>query len=385
MTKLLRHCLVSIMLLISASIFAAEPFKITGTVKDSHGEPIIGAVVQEQGNGNNAATTDLVVDDFNVKARGDFAKVSKPAQAQVIQNRYFDLNKDHKWTYVGDNNTDMVPVNDCILKIGHKIGHTTYKEGGMGQIALYNAEGKRIWNVNVWYVGDLGTVDYTAGKVLNHNLGSGYVLNETFAQNWKSQGVYFQYGRSTFMTWSGSGNGVTGDGKDLVIAKDDVTDPIEFSVLHPTKMLLKEQPTSWALYGLKTIYDPCPKGYKVVNADIIKEVLAKGKPNTTGIYKLAVTLGDVTDYWVANSVFAANTSPRQGGNAYYSYWSDDASYNIYMAKADLPADNKSAAAKCRAMGVRCMVDPLAGSDTPAAPDGTPATVESFGDITNYNW
>lgn len=286
--------------------------------------------------------------NYPVKARGNFRKVQEPKYAQVGAKRFFDLNVDHKWTWVDGKNDAAVALTDAILPLDYQIGHTTYKEGGIGQVNILGADMSIIWTVNVWYVGDLGTVDYAAGKLCDHNLGCGYPVSY---DNWKAQGVYFQYGRTSYSTWSDKGN-------DETIPASEVEDPLEVAIKVPTSRVMKSQTVRWEVDGQKSIYDPCPKGYKVASADILKEAIAEGvAAKRTNLYAISLTKGGKTDYWVANSVFAADaTGNRQGGNAYFSYWSADASYNIYFKNSQAVTDNAPAAGKTRAMGVRCMVD-----------------------------
>ena len=91
--KLKKQLLCAVMLLVSATVFAQ--IKVTGVVKDSQGEPVIGATIRESG-GSGGIVTDLDGKfTFNVKSDNSVMLVSyigtTPQHIKVGNKRNFEI------------------------------------------------------------------------------------------------------------------------------------------------------------------------------------------------------------------------------------------------------------------------------------------------------
>lgn len=287
---------------------------------------------------------------INVKARGDLSKVEKPAYYGLYtasaEGNFSDNASSQMLCYINNDKTNYtydpdklvpVPSNYEIrinlfgkdAKILHPDGVTEKKpEGRWAVVALYNAKKEIIWSYMIWRYqsGDDKPVDvdYGSFKLLDRALGADrhYASRstETSSAEYKKQiancHAYFQWGRKDPLPWS---NGCQVNYKRAAAPVD-----IAGSIAAPGKYFYDTETSGldwksddhsanlWgAESGLKTIYDPCPEGYRVpdqsvlqyltqsANARIIKSTDSdspfKGK-NTV----VAVDInkdGDYDDYW----------------------------------------------------------------------------------------
>lgn len=250
---------------------------------------------------------------ISVKARGRFTEVEEPRYAKTIFN--CDLNNGHKMTYVNGSPTDRGDVAaDYTVEIGAHLIPKGYA-GGMGQIGIYGEDGSTVlWSINVWMTPTPAEHTYKHGVVMDRNLGAFNV-----ADDWKSNGVYFQWGRPTFFGWGANG---------FESIATEATN-VRFSIENPRKLLctegVKNTKSDWYLgawtnsrtdrkddlwgnpnnsnsstnpeSGHKSIYDPCPKGWRVVSPAILDEVETSAKPDDSrkNVYALAYCY-DGTNY-----------------------------------------------------------------------------------------
>ena len=320
----------------------------------------------------NPPASGVVYTTFDCKARGDFMKVRKPAFAKVT--RKFDLNKDHNWTYVGTSgqakNDDFVAVTeDYMLPLAYRVGNDTYKKGGMGQVGLYDEDQRQIWAFNIWYTEAPAEIQYASGKVQALNLGAA-----NYGDNWKSQGLYFQWGRPFPIAWSAGANGTA-------LQNYEAGAELEQSAANSTSLMISPAgfsgdwtkthrddlwgcpSTSSAESGIKSVMDPCPEGYRVASRAILEEVLA-GTPITSGRSVNALQPKDISDFWLAGSLYYGTSGTRAGGNAFFAYWANcpvnqtdkSRAFCIFMDKAAASANPDNGCARSNAQSVRCMKD-----------------------------
>lgn len=147
-------------------------------------------------------STEGVDNVINVKARGNFMEVEEPKYAKTILN--CDLGNANKMVRVNGSATDITPVNgDYTITV---TGIQTYAglPGDCGQVAIYGADQTTvIWSFIIWMTPTPAEHPYgnTGYVVLDRNLGT-YMTCE--GDNWKQNGVYFQWGRPTPVGWSGT-------------------------------------------------------------------------------------------------------------------------------------------------------------------------------------
>ena len=270
---------------------------------------------------------------ISVKARGKFMEVEEPKYAKTILN--CDLGNGNKMVRVNGSATDLIPVNgDYTITV---TGVQTYSglPGGCGQVAIYGEDQKTIiWSFIVWMTPTPEEHAYgsTGYVVQDRNLGT-YMTGE--GDNWKANGAYFQWGRPTPIGWSGSvGTNIPTEATD-----------VRFSIENPRSLLyynnVKNTHSDWYLGawtgartdrkddfwgnsnetstylnpsdGHKSIYDPCPKGYRVVSPQVLEEIEKKAvfvKQKSIAVLKYCYN-GTDYDYWpLAGCKWGSN-----GGNS----------------------------------------------------------------------
>ena len=183
-------------------------------------------------------------------------------------------------------NTATAPASDAELltdvkyadgKITFTAGANGWKEGN-AVIALYDDEacqGNILWSWHIWHCDDIKEHNYNNQTWLDRNLGA--LAAE--AGNPLNIGFYYQFGRkapfrgavaineNTYIATTGSWPAVT----DAIPAA-----PEAYAIANPMQLVARNKdPRDWfttdtatqnhSLWnsGGKTIYDPCPQGYKV--------------------------------------------------------------------------------------------------------------------------
>lgn len=325
---------------------------------------------------------------ISVKARGNFMEVEEPKYARTIFN--CDLNNAHKMVGVNGSVTDISPVaNDYAITVN------TYKvtggyDGGCGQVAIYGEDQSTvIWSFIVWMTPTPAEHVYgnTGYVVQDRNLGT-----YTVEDNWKTNGVYFQWGRPTPFGWGAGG---------YESMPTEATN-VRFSVENPRKLLytatVENTKSDWYLGawtgartdrkddfwgnpnesntyhnpsdGHKSIYDPCPKGYRLVSPGVLAEVEKSGayvKQASMGVIKYSYD-GTNYAYWpLAGARWGSNPSDRtvNNSNTGACYWSNSPATNYGNDKDqggsamyyDVAKQTWThSAGRSHAFSVRCMKD-----------------------------
>lgn len=334
------------------------------------------------------ASSSGVNNTISVKARGNFMEVEEPRYARTIFN--CDLNNGHKMVGVNGSTTDISPVND-----DYSITINSYKvsngyNGGCGQVAIYGENQSTVlWSFIVWMTSTPAEHVYgnTGYIVQDRNLGT-----YTVEDNWKTNGVYFQWGRPTPFGWGANG---------YYSMPTEATN-VRFSIENPRYLLytatVDNTKSDWYLGawtgartdrkddfwgnpnesntynnpsdGHKSIYDPCPKGYRVVSPGVLAEVERSGeyvKLSNIGVIKYCYD-GTNYAYWpLGGARWGSNPSDRTTTNSNTSacYWSNSPATNygndkdqggsaMYYKSADKTWTHS--AGRSHAFSVRCMKD-----------------------------
>lgn len=263
---------------------------------------------------------------------------------------------------------------------------TGFKEGN-ALIAAKDAQGNIIWSWHIWLTDEpqAQTYDKGAGVMMDRNLGA----TSTASGEVTALGLLYQWGRKD--PFMGS-DAIKGSSSAANIARsthawptpvdsDASTGTIEFATAHPTTFIQYAEDenahsdwfytgcsvtdnTRWATSAKgKTIYDPCPAGWRVPNggeSGIWAKALGSSSEHEVKFYSNGIYFAD--EYGVDNGIWypAAGYnfeghSVGQAGNAGY-YWSASqtsrgsgyamvfSSYGIQPARSfDL----------CAALSVRC--------------------------------
>ena len=176
---------------------------------------------------------------------------------------------------------------------------------GNAVLGAYDEAGQIIWSWHIWLCDSMGP---DVGNIMDRNLGA---VNNTYTGSsdvLKTYGLYYQWGRkdptmgpiswdysifdmrsSDYHTIDGTRNDVsevymTGNAPSIIDGVRNPTVILAPSDLAPDYIydwLYHKEDDLWGgLSGKKTIYDPCPYGYKVPT-DEIREFLASGTTRST--------------------------------------------------------------------------------------------------------
>lgn len=214
----------------------------------------------------------------------------------------------------------------------------TFKEGN-ALIAAKDASGKILWSWHIWLTDKpKGQVYYNnAGTMMDRNLGAGAPENA---------GLFYQWGRKDpfvgrYGPYSTPQNTTTK--LPIAVEADASHGTIEYTIANPTTFILNGYGTSDWLYdsssvhqrwrSAKTIYDPCPVGWRVPDGGE-HGVWAKASRQTSKF--------DIDEENVFTGVFGDDYIyyPYTGGDAYTRY--NEEYYNEYYneTKAYIPGVNE---------------------------------------------
>ena len=369
--------------------------------------------VERSANGNWNQVT------FEVKARGDFSQVAEPKYVGIITSgddkcngliRLSDgstLYNDKPATVIGGDYTvtvEMAPVSE------NRGG------SGYGVIAVYDKDYNLLWSfmINSYRPGEepkANAYPGTGKSVMDRNLGAGRPATKEILPSKGPLGAWFQWGRPTPLMWSNTGqthyNGA--------LVNEDID--LKAALAKPFIKWGYAKGDGWNSNGNwyvgefrnlwggndtedyydknndmgKTVYDPCPAGYRVASGDVIEYAIKYGKRNEVdhpevtapedilfakaGLSTVVIPLdGDASDYWVylgahwGSSDSWGNQTPRsdRSGALYWSnspvgsqgYVLQHCYFSAGYGGADGDKDGKKTFTANRAQGlaVRCMVD-----------------------------
>ena len=351
-------------------------------------------------------TAKNVAKTVELKARGNFMKVVEPVYVQVLYAS--NQSQDKTTGFVKFDGTDSYSGGFIDHEIGDdysvsvSIGNVNNSSanGQISAVLVKDSNKNTIWGINLWACFNaLKTVTYDNGTILTYDLGAGNTIDAY--NDWKSQGCYFQWGRPWAFPYSDNAK----FGWTKVPTSNAVT-------------LAKSASTPWAMYnyngepydwywgdgnktdrsgdlddlwgnptssgvGVKSIYDPCPKGYRVADPAILNEIesgINASIDETTGAITSAE--GAATEIVTSTSLyylkhkgvawsFAGAHQNASGSNSRIEnkvdaavYWSNAISGNqaramwVRKKKANNKYSIERLTGRSRALAaqVRCMVD-----------------------------
>lgn len=293
-----------------------------------------------------------------------------------------------------------------------KVDETTY--GNVG-LAAYDANGTILWSWHIWIQPEVKVVrlgDYT---VMDRNLGATYAPadNNFDSENFYANlGLYYQWGRkdpffppkgknntdNSTDVWFKKENGVwTKQTSNKVTSKSTIKEsaqhPLDYyssnnTLWQTSYSNLKEQPNDlWGYVGsagsigesfAKTMYDPCPPGYRVMQHDVFESAnicnandnteysFYDGIYNENGIYfkdRLQTSKGTISagGVWFPNARAINNSGDFVNGNYRLStatpYYKDTQTLNVREMRwtnSSIKQDNTSWMSAARV--VRCQME-----------------------------
>lgn len=324
---------------------------------------------------------------IDVKARGNFRKCVEPAYLQVMYACEHNSNNKNNLIFNGVNGYDGSSYVKISLKNNFEVDVQIKKAGNYAgynsKVLLLDKNSRPIWAFNFWgNKNQLVEQQYNNGLILDRNIGCDY------RDGYYVMGSYYQWGRPFSFTWSDS---------MMKKTKSNVTD-LSVSTTYPdTFFYTKGAPASsgdWYLGasnkreeriddlwgnpnegndkinpsdGVKSIFDPCPKGYKVISATILAEI--NGEKNFLSGKEFKVlekTLADGTkSYWPFSGCRWGTDGgkPSNNKNDIFACWSSspvgDYSNNSSVSMVFFRTkDNiyKNSGTRNHGYPVRCMKD-----------------------------
>lgn len=312
---------------------------------------------------------------FNASVKGN-STISVGTLAQANIAYYTENTTEIHGTVYGGLKMEDGLITDCYLKDGY-IYFTTSLNSLYGNATIYlkDPRGHILWSWHIWIVNydpdtDYDTIDWgEAGdkKFMKMNLGA---LNNTMYDS-RAMGMMYQWGRKDpFMgaaAYDSNSQAVYNSYSDYqeygFAEASQEASTLLYSLRHPALAIMDEPngDGDWltehenALWGEeKTIFDPCPRGWKVPSRPIyhdktVSSIYQYGLqmdgiwyPATGFHHKVSFNLnrvGKEGHYWYA--------TPKDDGNA-YSFFFDSDNDTVDLAS--------HYSAKAQANAVRCMKD-----------------------------
>lgn len=307
---------------------------------------------------------------FNAAVKGNSSVSSGMAANAQIQVYTENTTTIHGEQYSALRMEDGL-ITDCYLKDGYIYFSTSVDDlYGNAIIVLKDPQGHILWSWHIWIVdynpeSDYDTIDWgEAGdkKLMKMNLGA---LNNTMYDS-RAMGMMYQWGRKDpFMgaVAYDSNSQAVYDGEYGFVEASDENSTLLFSLRNPNKAIMDdiEGDGDWlvshenALWGAeKTMYDPCPRGWKVPTRPIYDS------HSVTSIYQYGLQMDGIwypaTGYhhrisFNLNSVGQEGhywySTPKDDGNA-YSFFFDSNNETVDLANHYTP--------KAQLNAIRCMKD-----------------------------
>ena len=287
------------------------------------------------------------------------------------------------------NNMEEVIPNSVIASVGLADGFVTFAtpaqlKPGNAVIAAKDASGVILWSWHIWVPATtVETADYGifSAPMMDRNLGALVVAAADESIAVESFGLTYQWGRKDPFP----GAGTIGDDDDnatvaglalSVTEGDGATDvckiTLEQSIQNPT-LLGRSNGADWLTTfdntlwqnGMKTIYDPCPAGYRVPARDKAQPWHSADLTAVTGWNEGAhwFTLGDPATVFPFAG-YRDDYSPGGVCHAYdrafcwtaYSSASDGSTAYYVNVRNNGSAHKLAEAGKSRAGAVRCVVE-----------------------------
>ena len=174
-------------------------------------------------------------------------------------------NKDN--TFASNSIIEYAEIDGNTLKF--TVAENAYE--GNALIAAKDAGGNILWSWHIWIVKLDPAVTYntyiSGAVMMDRNLGATSVTSNVNNGDYSAFGLYYQWGRKDPFTYLGT---VVPNEAIKTYSYSETANSIEYATQHPTEVYSgidwDEDYTLWS--STKTIYDPCPAGWKVPDTDV---------------------------------------------------------------------------------------------------------------------
>ena len=208
---------------------------------------------------------------FNTVKGGSDTSVGKVASATVL------------WESFGT--SSVLAVGDLIKSVSCKNGYITFQTAdtfkeGNAVIAAKDVDGNILWSWHIWLTDQPEGQVYNndAGILMDRNLGATSVTPGEV----QALGLFYQWGRKDPFLGSSSISSSTSRAKSTInwpksVKSDQTSGTIEYAIANPTTYISYNDNYDWHYTGTstvdntrwtessspKSIYDPCPAGWRV--------------------------------------------------------------------------------------------------------------------------
>ena len=284
--------------------------------------------------------TDGASGTFDVRAQGEFIDVIRYAkEPKGMQLRCGNMQKTGQgsmWTVDGTTpkKKAIAPLNSLNPTIKYNFSSSSVTNFVSGVFNLCDASDNVIWSYLCW-AATINTVELDNGTIMDTNLGFGGTM---VADNTKlsDQGVYYQWGRPFAFGYPSSADGQTVNAElrissylqsaENAMSMGCTTDADNRDWwqdgTHRYDLWGNPETTTTSTGGKKSIFDPCPIGWKVASAALLKEVYDNATDED----------GDLVytykgSQWSKTYFYNGNNASR--GSAKGLYWADSAVNDNY--------------------------------------------------------
>lgn len=281
-------------------------------------------------------------------------------------------------------NNETVTQNSLVKSVALEDGYVVLEaadpfHAGNALVSVKNAEGTIIWSWMLWFVEEkIGTIEVDGYQFMDRNLGA---LTTDKAKPGLNYGLLWQWGRiAPVMGLDGThtGTAMTSYPAEVTTTVERSAEgtnwPIEYGIANPTTFLYGNVADNgyrhWAddltveagLWGsTKTIYDPCPAGYKVMEFESSQVLFGSWDSVEVDDVNKGITANGFwfpyTGYWKYSS--SSRSSDADNG----FYWSSthqirdaDIGYYCVAKYTKISSQSTSYDSKGSAMAIRCEVD-----------------------------
>ena len=323
--------------------------------------------------------TNGVEGTFDVRAQGEFIDVIRYAkEPKGMQLRCGNMQKTGQgsmWTIDGTTPKKKIiaPLKSLNPTIKYNFIDNSVTNFVAGVFNLCDADNKVIWSYLCW-AASVNTVALENGTIMDTNLGFGGTMVSD-ANKLSDQGVYYQWGRPFPFGYPSSADGQTVNA-DLRIMSYQQSAENAMSMgcttdennldwwqdgTHRYDLWGNPETTTTSTGGKKSIFDPCPTGWKVASAALLKEVYDNA---TDEDEDMVYTYKD--SQWSKTYFFSGKDASR--GSAKGLYWADSAVNDSFGLHFEIfpetvkdgvvtPAGKKfDGTWRANACAIRCMKD-----------------------------
>ena len=315
---------------------------------------------------------------FDVRAQGEFIDViryaKEPKKMQLRCGNMQATGVGSVWTV--DDTTPaktkyatLASYNPTIVyNSDTKVSKSNATSYVAGVFNLCDDAGNVIWSYLCW-AASFNSIDLDNGTIMDLNLGfGGTKLSDNSISD---QGVYYQWGRPFAFGYPKGAEGQTVNA-DLRISSYQQSAENAMSMgpatdennrdwwqgdTHKYDLWGNPETTTTSAGGEKSIFDPCPKGWKITSAAILKEVFDNATDEDGDlVYSYKESL------WAKTSFFDGESLGRKDGKG--CYWADNAPnenqglrFETQPASGDKPACKVfEGTRRSHACAIRCMKD-----------------------------